>query len=320
MPDNDSKLEVADFRRMAKEIDSTGQATISEPKESADKSKSRDDTGQEDGQQENENQNEPTQDELAAKDKEQKSSEISDDEPLVDDEELAQKEKEKAEKAEREVERKAKEKTRLEKNWDNMQKRQSELDKKEQELSQREKQQTKRGDLTEEKDERGYSVKDYQFAINHFKSEGRDDLAQNAEAAARELYTKLFLREWNSNLAELTEKDPDLANPNSEISKAAASVLSNIPLLRQIPDGCKYALRIAKGDTSASLVSELQAENKKLKEEVDKLNKATRIGVGGPAKMAEASGKSFDSMSKEERKKHLHHQAALADAGALSDE
>lgn len=319
MPDNDSSLSISDLRAMAKELDSTGKATVRDTNDSVKKSESRADTSRDEGLQDNETQDEASQDEIAKQDKQLKSSE-TDDEPLVDDAEVAKKEKEAKEKADRETERKTKEKARQEKNWDNIQKERAELAKEKEELK-KERAKTAKADILDRRDERGYSVKDYQFAIQHFRESGNDELAKQAETAARELYQKSFMEEWKSNLDQLTEVDAELADPQSDLAQAATKVLEYLPMLRQIPDGCKYAVRIAKGDTSASLVSELKAENQKLKDEVDKLSKATRVGVGGPAKVVGGSeGKSFDSMSRDERKKYLRKQAAMADAGGLSDE
>jgi hypothetical protein len=99
------------------------------------------------------------------------------------------------------------------------------------------------------------------------------------------------------------------------LTQAADKVLNTLPFLKTLPDGCKYAVRIAMGDTSSSMVSELKAENKKLKAEVEKLNHATRLSGSLPSRLP--SGKTFDDLSAKERLNHLRGLAEAADRGEL---
>jgi hypothetical protein len=127
----------------------------------------------------------------------------------------------------------------------------------------------------EERDNDGYTVKDYQTAAKKFRDDGEDDLANQADTAARNLYNQGFQKVWLANLEELQMEYPELSDAKKPLTAAANKVLDTLPFLRGVPDGCKYAVRIAQGDTSASMISELKAENKKLKKELDRLDKST---------------------------------------------
>ena len=110
------------------------------------------------------------------------------------------------------------------------------------------------------------------------------------------------------------EENPDLSDTKKPLTIKCNDILNKLPFLKTLPDGCVYALRIAQGDTSKSMISELKAENEKLKKEVGKLNYATRLTGSGPAHYS-GGDKEFEGMSKAERKAHLRHLAHQADMG-----
>jgi hypothetical protein len=174
-------------------------------------------------------------------------------------------------------------------------------------------------DLMEEKESlpdgsKGYSVKQYADAAKALREEGNIDLATQAETKARDLYTQAFKKIWDANLEVLTEENPDLSDNKKPLTIKCNEILNKLPFLKTLPDGCVYALRIAQGDNSKSMISELKAENEKLKKEVGKLNYATRLTGSGPAHYS-GGDKEFESMSKTERKAHLGHLAHQADMG-----
>ena len=222
-----------------------------------------------------------------------------------------------------------KDKDRLEKNWKKMQEREAaaralmdeaieekaKLAKKEREVLVK----TKPADLMEEKEtlpdgSKGYTVKQFADAAKQLREEGNVDLAIQAENKAREVYTSAFKRIWEANLETLAEENPDLTDSRKPISVKCNEILNALPFLKTLPDGCTYAYRIAQGDMGKSMISELKAENSKLKKEVDKLYKATRLTGSGPAHYS-GGDKEFDSMSKAEKKAHLRHLAFQADMG-----
>lgn len=162
--------------------------------------------------------------------------------------------------------------------------------------------------------ERGYSVRQYVEAAKALKEEGNVELAMEAEQKARALYTDGFTKIWRANLEKLAEDNPDLNDNTKPISKKCNEILNALPLLKTLPDGCNYAYRIAQGDTSKSMISELKAENAKLKKEVDSLHRATRLTGAGPAHYSGGEKKPED-MTKQERKSYLRYLAEQADMG-----
>jgi hypothetical protein len=220
-------------------------------------------------------------------------------------------------------------KERLDRNWKKMQEREAaakalmdEAIREKAELAKQKRDEivkSKPPDLMEEKEilengEKGYSVKQYQDAAKQAREEGNLDIATQAEAKAREIYTNAFRRIWDANLEKLAEEEPDLTDSRKPISIKCNEILNALPVLKTFPDGCKYAYRIAMGDNSKSLISELKAENQKLKKEVDSLHRATRLTGSGPAHYSGGDKKPED-MSKTERRQFLRHLAAQADMG-----
>ena len=119
-----------------------------------------------------------------------------------------------------------------------------------------------------------------------------------------------------ANLEELQEEYPDLSDAKKPLTIAANKVLEALPFLRSVPDGCKYAVRIAQGDTSASMISELKAENKKLKKELDRLDKSTRLSGSGPSRLP-IGDRDIGDLPRKEGRKALRAMAEAADRGEI---
>jgi hypothetical protein len=222
-----------------------------------------------------------------------------------------------------------KDRERLDRNWKKMQEREAaakalmdEAVQRQAELAKKEREQivkAKPPDLMDEREtlpngDKGYSVRQFADAAKQLKEEGNVELAMQAEAKARELYTTAFTRIWQANLETIAETDPDITDSKKPISIKCNEILNALPFLKSLPDGCRYAYRIAQGDTSKSLISELKAENSKLKQEVDKLNKATRLTGSGPAHYT-GGEKRPEDMTKAERRQYLRYLAHEADLG-----
>lgn len=291
-----SKISLDDLRDLAKKVDA-GQAVevddgVKEPSDSP--------AEESDGQQ-------LSQDEIAKALGDEPDSAI-DSAKSSDTSEEAEKPAEVKSKEEKEAER-------YDRSWKKLQAEKAEVERQKKELADQLARQVKTRDLKDEQDEEGYSVKDYEYARKKFEDEGNDQLAREADSKAKGLYFQAFQKAWKVNMDEMIEEFPDLSDSRKPITQAADKVLNNLPFLKTIPDGCKYAVRIALGDTSSSLVSELRAENKKLKSEVEKLNHATRLSGSLPSRLPQ--GKTFDDLSGKERLQHLRGLAEAADRGEL---
>lgn len=317
MADSD-KLSKEDLRALARELDSTGNREVVEPEPKALEAPEGDmdsapevHLSQEEAEKEYLKQHPDEAEKLKLEDKPAESSDT------IDDVEEEPKSKER------------KDKERLDKNWKRMQEREKaardlmdEAIREKAELAKKERQvlvKTKPADLMEAKatnpdGSQGYTVKQYQDAAKALREEGNVELALEAETKARETYTEAFKKIWMANLETLTEDYPDLSDNKKPLTMKCNEILNSLPFLKTLPDGCVYALRIAQGDTSKSMISELKAENTKLKKEVEKLNYSTRLTGSGPAHYS-GGDKEFESMSKKDQKAHLRHLAHQADMG-----
>jgi hypothetical protein len=316
MADSD-KLSKEDLRALARELDSTGNRDVVEPEPKALEAPEGDmdstpevHLSQEEAEKEYLKQHPAEAEKLKLEDKTAESSDTIDD-------------------VEEPKSKEQKDKDRLDKNWKRMQEREAaaralmdEAIQAKAELAKKERAQlvkTKPADLMDARAEnpdgsQGYSVRQYQDAAKALREEGNIELALEAEGKARDTYTNAFKKIWLANLETLAEEEPDLTDSKKPISIKCNQILDAMPFLKTLPDGCKYAYRIAQGDSSKSMISELKAENQKLKKEVEKLNYSTRLTGSGPAHYS-GGDKEFDSMSKKDQKAHLRHMAHQADMG-----
>ena len=315
------ELTRADLRRMASEIDETGSTTIGS------NSKTKDSDGDDADERE---ESSPSQEELEAKYKADKKAkgDPDDDEDSEDsdaDEDEEEDESSDISAAKKAAEKKAKDQERFEKNWKGLNQRSEALKKKEEELARKEKELANGNgaaikrirtmeDVREAKDKDGFSVSDYEYAAKKFEEDGEPEKAQTLKNQAQQLFVKTFTDEWTRNTNEMIEEHPELSDSKKPLTQAVNRCLENIPILKMIPEGIRFAVRIAQGDTSAALISELKSENRKLNKQLEKLNRRTRLVGSGPSR-GEASfeGQDVLSLPKEKRKSYLRHLAMEAD-------
>jgi hypothetical protein len=297
-----------DLKNLARELDKDGSVELPESKgrsEESDKSESAPDDVEEES---------PDQDEIEKESKKDKSKK---DKSEDDDGDSAESSDISDDDGEKKVSKDEKDRERFDRNWKKLEERKKEVEAKEKELKDRERKHQKLpSTLEEERDNDGYSVKDYQQASKKFREDGEDDLANQADVAARNLYNQGFQKVWLANLEELTEQFPDLSDAKKPLTLAANKVLDTLPFLRGVPDGCKYAVRIAQGDTSASMISELKAENRKLKKELDRLDKSTRLSGSGPSRLP-VGDRDIGDLPRKEGRKALRAMAEAADRGEI---
>jgi hypothetical protein len=117
-----------------------------------------------------------------------------------------------------------------------------------------------------------------------------------------------------ANLEELTEEHPELTDSKSLYDRSQQSPEA-LPF-KSVPDGCRYAVRIAQGDNSSSMISGTQVGKQEAKQELGKLEKATRISSGGVYKVPTGEH-DIGSLSRSEGKKRLRELAEAADRGEL---
>jgi len=143
------------------------------------------------------------------------------------------------------------------------------------------------------RDEHGASAEDYRAAAKTLLEKGDKDLAAAAETLAKELDQKQQRmqqekvltegrQKWLNNLEQLSQKHPDLKKDDSELSKETLKVLAEFPMLKQNPDGIKYAVAAADINLRAREFDGTKAELAKLKSEYEKLQKKLTISGGSP--------------------------------------
>lgn len=300
---------------MAAELDSTGQATLSESKT---QEKEADDV-------EPEEDSSPSQEELEAqykKEKKEKGEKEDDEDSEEADSDEEDEEEEKS--SDSTVDKKkAKDQERFQKNWKGLNERSEALKKKEEELAKREKELNGSAtikrirtveDVREAKDKDGFSVADYEYAAKKYEEDGEPEKAETLKKNAQQLFVKVFTEEWTRNTNEMIDEHPELSDARKPLTVAVNNCLEQLPFLKMVPDGIRYAVRIALGDSSATMLSELKSENRKLQKQLEKLNRRTRLVGSGPSR-GEVSFEGQDVMSlpKEKRKAYLRELAAQAD-------
>lgn len=306
---------------MAAEIDNTGQTTL--------ESKSDDATEQDADRTGAGEDSSPSQDELEAKFKAERKEKGEPD----DDEESGESDSEEDEEEEKSSDssvekKKAKDQERFERNWKGLNERSEALKRKEEELAQREKELSSGNgatlkrirtveDVREAKDKDGFSVADYEYAAKKYEEDGEPDKAEKLKAQAQQLFVKTFTEEWTRNTNELIEEHPELSDARKPLTIAVNKCLEGLPFLKMIPDGIRYATRIALGDSSAALLSELKSENRKLKKQLEKASRRTRLVGSGPSRGGDTTfeGQDVLSLPKEKRKAYLRELAIQADGG-----
>jgi hypothetical protein len=166
------------------------------------------------------------------------------------------------------------------------------------------------------RDEAGFTADDYEKAAKEFEADGDKDLAKaaskkaaEARKAAGEHQTKVqqerFNKAWEDTYVRLSEKEPDLKDPNSDLYKSTVDLIGKFQILRAAPDGLAHAVEIVKLQQSAARSQSLDAENKSLKEQLDKLQKKTAIGKGTATQPLKAEETDFAKMPIKEQRERL---------------
>ena len=231
--------------------------------------------------------------------------------------EVASMERSESEYAAKVRDKKEKEQVRLDKTWENVNRQKEEIEQRRQELERRE-QEFVRPQVQSQ--QRQFSSKQLFDASQEFKVTAKkalengdydtfnqqSDLAEKAFENAAQFY-ELEQKEtsdmaqrrhtltWEQNIKEAFKADPELADPDSALSKEVQSILEvQGKKLWVYPDGFNDAVAIAKMRMDAGSVSGLKETVKKLQAEVNRLNGATGLSKGGITAVPQR--KSFEDM------------------------
>ena len=215
-------------------------------------------------------------------------------------------------------------KSRLEKEWEDVREEKARLRAERESIEQAKAQrETSQSSSEEQKTgSRRFSAEDYREAAKSYRDEGRDDLAKLAEQKSTEIEVedkKAFEQkvhtqlksEWDKNLMEEVDANPDLKDSNTPLYKAVSEMLQNHAILRNYPAGIKDAVGIARVKIKADSASELSKKVAEYESELAQLRKATTPGSGQPK--GPAKTKAFHELSLDEQERELMKMAGEVD-------
>jgi hypothetical protein len=167
------------------------------------------------------------------------------------------------------------------------------------------------------RDEKGYTAEDYEAAAKEFEADGDSQLAKAARAKAegvrksaserqQKAQQEKFAKAWADSYNRLSEKETWLKDQNSPEYKRTVELLQRVPMLQSMPDGLVHAVELMKLQDAAGKAQSIEAENKALKEQLNKLQQKTAIGKSIPAgQPPKAEEKDFSKLSLKEQREAL---------------
>lgn len=166
------------------------------------------------------------------------------------------------------------------------------------------------------RDEKGYTAEDYEAAAKEFDADGDSQLAKAARAKAdgvrksvsvkqQQVQQERFTKTWADNFNKLSEKETWLKDQSTPEYKRTVELLQRIPILTTLPNGLAHAVELMKLQDTAGRYQSVEAENKALKEQLNKLQQKTAIGKSVPAGQLKTEEKDFSRLSQKEQRDAL---------------
>ena len=166
------------------------------------------------------------------------------------------------------------------------------------------------------RDEKGYTAEDYEAAAKEFDADGDSQLAKAARAKAdgvrksvsvkqQQVQQERFTKTWADNFNKLSEKETWLKDQSSNEYKRTVELLQRIPILTTLPNGLAHAVELMKLQDTAGRYQSVEAENKALKEQLNKLQQKTAIGKSVPAGQLKTEEKDLSRLSQKEQRDAL---------------
>jgi len=225
-------------------------------------------------------------------------------------------------KADKEKSKFAQEQNRKAKTWEQINaekeaiKAEKEALKREREEWSKQREQSTAAETNSFRDEKGYTAEDYEAAAKEFEADGDSQLAKAARAKAegvrksanerqQKAQQEKFAKAWADSYNRLSEKETWLKDQNSPEYKRTVELLQRVPVLQSMPDGLVHAVELMKLQDAAGKAQSIEAENKALKEQLNKLQQKTAIGKSIPAGQLKAEEKDFSKLSLKEQREAL---------------
>lgn len=188
--------------------------------------------------------------------------------------------------------------------------------KREREEWSKQREQSSVADTNSFRDEKGYTAEDYEAAAKEFDADGDSQLAKAARAKAdgvrksvsvkqQQVQQERFTKTWADNFNKLSEKETWLKDQSTPEYKRTVELLQRIPILTTLPNGLAHAVELMKLQDTAGRYQSVEAENKALKEQLNKLQQKTAIGKSVPAGQLKTEEKDFSRLSQKEQRDSL---------------
>lgn len=191
------------------------------------------------------------------------------------------------------------------------------------------------------KDEHGNTSEDYRALAARYAAEGNDDMAALAKAKAEKLSqsaapaatqgtpaaeTPEFKAQWQNHTQQLIAQDPELANPENPVVKAANAILADANygrFFKSHPDGIKAAVEVARlmqanqaQQETTKKLKETEATLTKAQAEVQRLNGLLQPRGSHPAGQP-GSDRKIEDMNADEAAAEIQRIARAADRGDI---
>lgn len=176
------------------------------------------------------------------------------------------------------------------------------------------------------RDEHGATAADYKQVAKEYRKKGEEAMADAAEKLADDLaakeqkhrveQTQAELRKaWQDSFSKISEKSPELKDPNSDLHKETLALLKRMPPLANHPEGLEMAVAFVENSLKGKSYEATSAELKELKSKYEALEKKLSIGSGPPTSPL-SDDTPFEDLSLKEQEKRLGQLVSKADREA----
>lgn len=161
------------------------------------------------------------------------------------------------------------------------------------------------------------SAEDYERFAQDWNNEGREDLAKQAMAKAGELRKQAFEIQRNHELKKLVTENPDLRNPESDLTKGVDALLKSRPHLVNHVTGIRDAVEFVKAQGAQKRLAEVEKELAETKQRLADREKLLQPATGGrPGR--QLSSREFSKLPSADRETQLRRALREAEQAGVN--
>jgi hypothetical protein len=149
-------------------------------------------------------------------------------------------------------------------------------------------------------------------SAEEFEAEGKWETAKQARLEAQRIRGEIATRTFWQNADKVVEQIPELKDANTPLGKEVKRLIHTFPAFMSIPDGFARAVEVAQAMQGSAEASALRTQVSELKQEIERLKKATAISGSPPSERS--APKKFEELSMEEQAAALRSLAKEEDA------